>query len=178
MIELLHNIDLLTRRHLDLSTLEVGGIAFGAPASGISRRRVVRADSPIVVRSTNRNGELKSYDSDGRLVTADEILDAALRSDGSLALADRIGCKIRGGAVVGFSIDKALLSPFDGISSYEELLSVLGEPDQVTTHDEPGGPPYLYFNRYWDSQKCVVWDDWDHVVPFANLGDLEGNRRP
>ncbi|WP_406241134.1 hypothetical protein [Streptomyces anulatus] len=46
MIEILDNLDVLYRPHLDLTTIEVGGVALGAPAVGIPRRSIIEAQSP------------------------------------------------------------------------------------------------------------------------------------
>ncbi|MER6023738.1 hypothetical protein, partial [Streptomyces anulatus] len=102
MIEILDNLDVLYRPHLDLTTIEVGGVALGAPAVGIPRRSIIEAQSPLIARY--RGGtDLASeyYDADGRRLTPDEVFDDAARSDGFLYRADKVSYKVRAGAVVG-----------------------------------------------------------------------------
>ncbi|WP_171171746.1 hypothetical protein [Streptomyces sp. I05A-00742] len=51
MIEILDNLDVLSRPHLDLTTVEMGGTALGAPATSIPRRIIIQAQSSVVARS-------------------------------------------------------------------------------------------------------------------------------
>lgn len=177
MIEILENLDVLTRRHLDLAMLTMGTVAFGSPATSIPRNRVVNAAASIVARArSGTNIDPEFYDDDGRRLTLDEVVDHVISSDGLLYLAGKLTYKVRAGIVIGFALYGSHLDHFSGLSSYEQFLSLFGAPDQVTTIDEPGGGPMIYHNRYWDSRKLVAWDEWDRRVSLANLGEFEGNQ--
>ncbi|MFJ6807839.1 hypothetical protein ACIQRK_17700 [Streptomyces anulatus] len=46
MIEVLDDLDVLYQPHLDLTTIEVGGVALGTPGVGVPRESLVEAQSP------------------------------------------------------------------------------------------------------------------------------------
>jgi hypothetical protein len=174
MVELLDEIGLLTRRNLDLTTLEMAGVAYGSPGRSIPRHYIVGAASSIVARARSRAGmEPEYYDRTGRRLTLDEVVDDAVSSDGLVYASGKRTYKIRSGAVVGFAIYGPDLSAFEILSSYEEFLTLFGTPDRVETDDEPGGPPMRYRNYYLASRKCVVWDAWDNRVSLVNLGAFD-----
>ncbi|GGS39902.1 hypothetical protein Snoj_00320 [Streptomyces nojiriensis] len=178
MIEILDNLDVLSRPHLDLTTVEMGGTALGAPATSIPRRIIVQAQSSVVARyrgGTNIDSEY--YDADGRRLTLDEVVDHAAQSDGFLYCADKLTYKIRAGAVVGFAIYGPQLSHFAHLTSYEDLLAVFGTPDRAH-EDEAYGDLMGYDNYYWGAQKRVRWDAWDDRISLINLGAVEGNAGP
>ncbi|SCD34241.1 hypothetical protein GA0115253_1000912 [Streptomyces sp. Termitarium-T10T-6] len=50
MIEILENLDLLSRPDLDLAAVEVNGIALGAPAATVPRERIASGLSPVIAR--------------------------------------------------------------------------------------------------------------------------------
>lgn len=178
MIEILDNLDILSRPHLDLATVGLAGIALGAPAVSVPRRDILQARSSLVARSRSGadiDGEY--YDADGRKLTLDEVVDHAARSDGFLYCADKLTYKVRAGRVVGFAIYGPQLSHFAHLTSYEELLDAFGSPDRVR-EDEAYGDLMGYDNYYWGAQKHVRWDAWDHRVSLINLGSFEGNTGP
>ncbi|MFJ9417827.1 hypothetical protein ACIRPT_27255 [Streptomyces sp. NPDC101227] len=178
MIEILDNLDVLSRAHLDLTTVEMGGIALGEPATSIRRQCITGAQSSVVARyrgGTNIDSEY--YDADGRRLTLDEVVDHAARSDGFLYCADKLTYKVRAGTVVGFTTYGPHLSHFAHLTSYEEFLVAFGRPDRAH-EDEAYGDLMGYDNYYWGAQKCVRWDAWDHRVSLINLGDFEGNAGP
>ena len=178
MIEILDNLDLLSRPHLDLTAVEMDGIALGAPAAGVPRLSVIQAQSSIVARyrgGTDIDSEY--HHADGRRLTLDEVVHHAVRSDGFLYCADKLTYKVRAGTVVGFSIHGPQLSHFARLTSYEELLAAFGRPDRAH-QDEAYGDLMGYDNYYWGAQKLVRWDAWDHRVSLINLGAFEGNTGP
>ncbi|MFH9299091.1 hypothetical protein [Streptomyces sp. NPDC017520] len=178
MIELLDNLDVLYERHLDLTTVEMGGVALGVPAISVPRRSIVRAQSSVVARyrgGTDNDSEY--YDADGRRLTLDEVVDDAARSDGFLYRADKITYKVRAGTVVGCAIYGRHLTHFAHLASYEELLDAFGRPDRAC-EDEAYGDLMGYDNYYWGARKHVRWDAWDDRVSLINLGDFEGNTAP
>ncbi|WP_344438500.1 hypothetical protein [Kitasatospora nipponensis] len=178
MIEILDNLDLLCQSHLDLATVEMGGIALGAPAARVPRPTIVGANSSIVIRYHGGTDiESEYYDGEGRRLTLDEVVDHASRSDGFLYCADKLTYKVRVGKVVGFAICGPHLSHFAHLTSYEEFLAAFGKPDRAreeVTYGELMG----YDNYYWSAQKFVRWDAWDHRVSLINLGAFEGNTGP
>ncbi|MEU9046245.1 MULTISPECIES: hypothetical protein [unclassified Kitasatospora] len=174
MIELLDNLDLLTQRHLDPTTLTLGGVAFGAPASDIPRRRIVDATAPVVARRTSGTDMESAYeDGNGRRLTLDEVVDDAVRSQGFLYAADTLTYRIRSGTVVGFAVYGPHLAHFAALTSYEEFRTAFGTPDRVDTDDEPGGGPMAYWHHYSAPRKCARWDAWDNRVSLVNLGDFD-----
>lgn len=179
MIELLDDLDLLIRHRLDMRGLAMGGVGFGSSASDIPRQTVTEVAASVVARQKIGPGaEMEYYDHDGHRLTFDQVVDHVVRSDGTLHVPDKLSYKIRAGTVVGFAIYGAQLSHFSALSSYEEFLAMFGAPDHVKTFDEPGGGPMSRHNTYWDSRKCLVWDEWDARVTLANLGDYDGNIGP
>ncbi|KOU19120.1 hypothetical protein ADK52_29170 [Streptomyces sp. WM6372] len=178
MIEILDNLDVLSLVYLDLMTVEMRGIALGAPAISVSRQSIIQAQSSVVARyrgGTDIDSEY--HDADGRHLTLDEVVDQAAQSDGFLYCADKLTYKVRAGTVVGFTIYGPHLSHFAHLTSYEEFLDAFGRPDHAH-EDEAYGDLMGYVNHYWGAQKCVRWDAWDHRVSLINLGDFEGNARP
>ncbi|MFF8504168.1 hypothetical protein ACF07L_26460 [Streptomyces anulatus] len=178
MIEILDNLDVLYQPHLDLTTIEVGGVALGAPAVGIPRRSIIEAQSSLIARyrgGTDLGSEY--YDAGGRRLTLDEVVDDAARSDGFLYRADKITYKVRAGAVVGFAVHGPHLSHFAHLASYEEFLAAFGTPDRAR-EDETYGDLMGYDTYYWGARKHVRWDAWDDRVSLINLGAFEGNSGP
>ncbi|MFG2841521.1 hypothetical protein ACGFYE_41860 [Streptomyces zaomyceticus] len=178
MIELLENLDLLSRPILDLASVEVNGIALGAPAATVPRQRIVGGLSSTIARyHGGTNGESEYYDADGRSLTLDEVIDDVVRSDGFLYGTDEINYKVSAGAVVGFAISGPHLSHFTHLTSYEEFLTVFGQPDRIH-ENEVYGDLLSYETYYWGARKHVTWDAGEDRVSFINLGDFEGNSGP
>ncbi|OCC11323.1 hypothetical protein [Streptomyces sp. PTY087I2] len=178
MIEILENLDLLSRPTLDLAGVEVNGIALGAPAASVPRERIVGGLSPVIARYRGGTDiESEYYDADGRSLTLDEVIDDVVRSDGFLYGTDKINYKTCAGAVVGFAISGPHLSHFAHLTSYEEFLSAFGWPDRVH-ENEAYGDLMSYEAYYWGARKHVTWDVWEGRVSFVNLGDFEGNSGP
>ncbi|MET8137042.1 hypothetical protein [Streptomyces sp. NPDC005251] len=178
MIEILDNLDILSRPHLDLTTVEMGGIALGTPATSVPRRSIIQAQSSVVARyggGTNIDSEY--YDAEGRRLTLDEVIGHAAQSDGFLYCADKLTYKVRAGTVVGFAIYGPHLSHFAHLTSYEELLAAFGRPERAH-EDKAYGDLMGYDNYYWGAQKHVKWDAWDHRVSLINMGSFEGNTGP
>ncbi|WP_228182665.1 hypothetical protein [Streptomyces anulatus] len=178
MIEILDNLDVLSRPHLDLTTIEVGGVALGTPGVDVPRESLVEARSNLVARyrgGTDLDSEY--YDAEGRRLTPDEVFDDAARSDGFLYRADKVSYKVRAGAVVGFAVYGPHLSHFAQLASYEEFLAAFGTPDRAR-EDETYGDLMGYDTYYWGARKHVRWDAWDDRVSLINLGAFEGNSGP
>ncbi|MFF9914909.1 hypothetical protein [Streptomyces sp. NPDC013457] len=178
MIEILDNLDVLYEPHLDLTTVEMGGIALGAPANRVPRQSITEAQSSIVARyrgGTDVDSEY--YDADGRRLTLDEVLGHTAESDGFLYCSDKLTYKVRASTVVGFAIYGSHLTHYAHLTSYEELLDAFGRPDRA--HEgEAYGDLMGYDNYYWGAQKRVRWDAWDDRVSLINLGPFEGNTGP
>lgn len=178
MIEILENLDLLSRPNLDLASVEVKGIALGTPAVAIPRQHIVGGLSSVIARYRGgTNIESEYYDADGRSLTLDEVIADIVRSDGFLYGADKINYKVCAGAVVGFTISGRYLSHFAHLTSYEDFLSVFGQPDRIH-ENEACGDLMSYETYYWGARKRVTWDAWEDRVSFINLGDFEGNSGP
>ncbi|MEV8326650.1 hypothetical protein [Kitasatospora sp. NPDC056731] len=178
MIEILDNLHMLSRPHLDLTTVEMDGIALGAAATSVPRRSIIQAQSSVVAQYRGGSDiDSEYYDADGRRLTLDEVVNHAARSDGFLYCADKLTYKVRAGAIVGFTIYGPHLSHFAHLTSYEELLAAFGNPDQAH-EDEAYGDLMGYDNYYWGAQKHVRWDAWDQRVSLINLGAFEGNTGP
>ncbi|MFJ9870260.1 hypothetical protein [Streptomyces sp. NPDC101165] len=178
MIEILDNLDMLSRPRLDLATVEMGGIALGTPAASVPRRSITEAQSSVVARyrgGTDIDSEY--YDRDGRRLTLDEVIDHIAQSGGFLYCADKLTYKVRAGTVVGFAIYGRHLSHFAHLTSYEDFLATFGRPDRAHA-DEAYGDLMGYNNYYWGAQKQVRWDAWDSRVSLINLGDFERNTGP
>ncbi|MFJ5270892.1 hypothetical protein [Streptomyces sp. NPDC088358] len=178
MIEILDNLDTLSRPHLDLTAVRMGGVALGAPAISAPRRSIIEAQSSLVVRyrgGTDIDSEY--YDADGRRPTLDEVVNHAAQSDGYLYCADKLSYKVRAGTVVGFALYGPHLSHFAHLTSYEGLLAAFGTPDRAR-EDEAYGDLMGYDAYYWGAQKHVRWDAWDHRISLINLGAFEGNTGP
>ncbi|MET9879621.1 hypothetical protein ABZZ36_34140 [Actinacidiphila glaucinigra] len=177
MIEILDDLDVLSRPHLDLATVEMGGIALGAAAVDVSRQSIVQARSRVVARYRGGTGiESEYHDAGGRRLTLDEVIDDAVRSDGFLHCADELSYKVHAGTVVGFALG-GHLSHFAHLASYEDFLATFGKPDR-TREDEVYGDLMGYDTYYWGARRHVRWDAWDNRVSLINLGDFEGNTAP
>ncbi|MFD7549985.1 hypothetical protein ACFV0R_02860 [Streptomyces sp. NPDC059578] len=178
MIEILENLDLLSRPNLDLASVEVNGIALGAPAVTVPRQRIVGGLSSAIARYRGGTDIASEYyAADGRSLTLDEVVEDVVRSNGFLYGADKINYKVCAGAVVGFAISGPYLSHFAYLTSYEEFLSVFGQPDRIH-ENEAYGDLLSYETYYWGARKHVRWDAWEDRVSFINLGDFEGNSGP
>ncbi|MFF8535103.1 hypothetical protein ACF07B_24720 [Streptomyces sp. NPDC015532] len=178
MIEILDNLDLLYRPHLDLTTVEMNGIALGEPATSVPRLSIIQAQSSVVARyrgGTDIDSEY--YHADGRRLSLDEVVNHAARSDGFLYCANKVTYKVRAGTVVGFTIYGPHLSHFAHLTSYEDVLAAFGRPDHAH-EDVAYGDLMGYDTYYWGAQKLVRWDAWDHRVSLINLGAFEGNTGP
>ncbi len=178
MIEILDNLDVQYQPHLDLTTVEMGRVALGAPAVSVPRRSIRGAQSSMVARYRGGTSvDSEYYDADGRRLTLDEVIQHTARSEGFLYRADKLTYKVRAGTVVGFAIYGPHLSHFAHLTSHEELLDAFGRPDRVS-EDEAYGDLMGYDNYYWGARKHVRWDAWDDRVSLINLGAFEGNTGP
>ena len=132
MIEILDNLDMLSQPHLDLTTVEMGGVALGASATSVPRRSILQAHSSVVAQYRGGTDiESEYFDADGRRVTLDEVVSHAAESDGFLYCADKLTDKVRAGTIVGFPVYGPHLSHFTRLTSCEEFLAAFGRPDHV-----------------------------------------------
>ncbi len=178
MIEILDNPDMLSWPRLNLTTIEMGGIALGASGTSVPRRRIVEAQAAVVARyHGGADIDREYYAADGRPLTLDEVVDHAARSDGFLYCTDKLTYKVRAGTVVGFAIYGPHLGHFAHLTSYDEFLAAFGRPDR-TREDKAYGDLMGYDNYYWAAHKYVRWDALDHRVSLINLGDFEHNTGP
>ncbi|MFH7594509.1 hypothetical protein WDV06_05305 [Streptomyces racemochromogenes] len=178
MMEILEDLDVLMRPHLDLPTLRMGGIALGAPADGVPRHRIVEAQASVVARYRGGDDiDSEYHDADGRPLTLDEVIDHTVRSDGFLYCAGELTYKVRAGLVVGFAIYGPRLSHFAHVTSYEELLAAFGTPDLVR-EESAYGDLMGYDLYYWGARKHVKWDASGNRVSLINVGDFKGNAGP
>lgn len=177
VIEILKNLDLLSRPNLDLASVEVNGIALGVPVPVVPRQRMVGGPSPVIARYCGgTNIESEYYDADGRSLTLDEVIEDVVRSDGFLYGADNLNCKVCAGTVVGFAISGPYLSHFAHLTSYEEFLTVFGQPDRIH-ENEAYGDLMSYETYYWGARKHVTRDAWE-LGELCQPGRLRGEQRP
>ncbi|MER7708920.1 hypothetical protein ABTX81_39340 [Kitasatospora sp. NPDC097605] len=172
MIEILDNLDVLTRQRVDLATVTVGGVALGAPGEAVRHREIVEAHSAVVARYRGGSGVVgEYYDADGRQLTLDEVVGHVVRSDGSLHCADGVGYSIRGGVVDSFGIGDSYLSHFARLTSYDAFLEAFGTPDRVT-EDVAFGDLLNRYAYYQGGQKRILWDAFNDRVSWISLGSL------
>jgi hypothetical protein len=187
MIEILDRLDILAQPDLDLRTLSLAGVPYGAKAAdAIARHRITGVSfSPIVHRSVaGDNIDSEYYGSDGRRLAFDEVIDSVIGADGAVHFTDKIGYKISAGAVVGFALygsDRGTLAHFGYLRSYVDFLAAFGTPDRVE-ESRAFGDLLGFYNYYWSSRKVVYWQSWDedgrgHLTSIA-LGDYEGTGSP
>jgi hypothetical protein len=182
MIEILDNLRLLSRPHLDPRTLSLAGVPYGAKASdAIDRHKIIEVGSPIVQRMVTPSGAAPEfYDREGRRLSFAELIDNVFEGDGSLHFADRTSYKVAGGRVVGFALygaEGGYLSEFSFLGSYGDFLELFGPPDLVEENID-FGELMGYRNFYWYSSKQAYWDSWDEQLTLVNLGAFDGNNRP
>ncbi|GAB3710627.1 hypothetical protein GCM10027598_16170 [Amycolatopsis oliviviridis] len=182
MIEILDDLDVLTRPDVDPHDLSLGGVRFGSKAADtVARDRVIEVTlSPIVHR--RRGGtdlESEYYGENGDRLSLETVVDNAVGGEGIVHFAGKFSCKIIEGTVIGFAMyggERGLLAHFGYLRSREEFLEVFGTPDLVEESIDCGElMGYRHFYRA--SEKQVFWDSWDDRVGWLNLGDFEGNTR-
>lgn len=174
--EILSNLEVLRSPVLDLETLLLDGVAFGANTSGFPRHKITQVSfSPLVHGSrSGTNIEAEYWGADGKRLSLDEVIDSVINSDGMLHFRDKFSFKIASGKVVGFSLYGDQLRHFDYLKSYEDLLRAFQKPDRVRTN-ESHGELMGYDNFYYGARKCVSWSSFDDQVFMINLGDYPGN---
>jgi hypothetical protein len=176
MIEILSDLDILTRPVLDLSVLQLDGVPFGSDTRSFPRGKITDVTfSPIVHRYRAGTGvETEYFDAFGRALSLDEVIDSVINSNGMLHFKDKISFKIVDGRVRGFAIFGDQLRHFDYIKSYDDCLAAFGPPSR-TQMNEAYGDLMGYDIYYFGSKKHVGWDSFDNRVSLINLGDYEGN---
>lgn len=161
MIEILDQLDVLARPELDLSTLSLGGVRFGAPASAVPRDRIAHV--------TVADG---SYGAVCRREAGDPI------TDGVVHLVDKTSFKVTQGIVVGFTLyGEDHLAHFAAIDSYEDFLVRFGTPDRIEK-SEAFGALRGYRNYYWRSAKQAYWVNGSARLALLSLGRYAGNGGP
>ena len=176
MREILTDLDLLTEGTLDLPSLQLDGVAFGADTAQFPRHKITEiTHSPIVARS--RSGidiEPEYFDRAGRRLSLDEVIDSVINSSGMVHFATYISFKIREGRIVGFALYGAQLRHFDNLTTYADFCRSFGAADRVVP-DEAYGDLMGYHHYYFGSRKCVAWSEFDRRVSLVNLGEYKGN---
>lgn len=184
MIEILDDLGVLAQRDLDLATLSLAGVPFGANAAeAVPRQRISDVTgSPIVQRSVaGTDIDSEHYGVDGRRLPLDEVIDSVIEAVGMVHLTGNLGYKIVGGSVVGFALygaDRGHLAHFGFLRSYEQFLAEFGAPDRAE-ESRIYGDLMGYHSYYWHSRKHVYWDAWEEDgsghLSSVSLGDYEGN---
>ena len=133
MREILADIDLLKEATLDLCVLQLDGVAFGVSTAQFPRHKITEITySPIVARSrSGTNIDPEYFDSSGRRLSLEEVIDSVIDSAGILHLASKISFKIRAGHIVGFALYGAHLRHFDYLKTYEDFCRAFGVADRV-----------------------------------------------
>ena len=179
MLELLADLDLLREAALDLTSLQMDGVAFAASTAQLPRNKITEVNfSPIVVRSrSGTNIKPEYFDSAGRQLSMDEVIDSVIDSAGIVHFASKISFKIRAGRVVGFALYGDHLRHFDGLKTYEEFGRAFGVADRIV-ENKAYGDLMGYDHYYFRSRKHVAWSEFDSHVSLINLGDYDGNDGP
>jgi hypothetical protein len=175
-IEILSNLEILRTPILDLETLQLDGVAFGADTRAFPRHKIAEVSfSPLVHGSrSGTNIEAEYFDADGKRLSKEVVIDSVINANGMFHFKDKFGFKIADGKVVGFSLYGDQLRHFDYLKSQEDLLRAFGKPDRTRTN-EAYGDLMGYDNFYYGSRKCVSWSSFDEHISLINLGDYPGN---
>jgi hypothetical protein len=176
MIEILSDLEILTKPVLDLDTLQLDGVPFGSDTRSFPRGKITDVTfSPIVRRYQAGTGvETGYFDEHGRALSLDEVIDSVINTGGMIHFGNKISFKIIDGKIRGFALYGDHLRHFDYIKSYEDCLAAFGPPSR-TQANEAYGDLMGYDIYYYGSQKHVGWDSVDNCVSLINLGDYEGN---
>lgn len=170
-IEILDNLDVLTKPSIDLTLLSLDGVQFGSHVSVFPRHKIITLTLAKIV-ALNAGGQ--DYDSTGRLLTRNEVIDSVFCDGGIAHLESELSYKIANGHVVGFAIYGDQLKHFNYIKTYEQCVQCFGKPDLVRK-DEAYGDLMGYYNYYYKSQKCVHWDSLINRIYMINIGNYKGN---
>ncbi|WP_031073101.1 hypothetical protein [Streptomyces sp. NRRL WC-3742] len=173
MIEILTDMGLLTQPLIDLETVQMAGVALGAPATGVPIHRIVSAQFPTVARHWDGIGlDGEYFDSDNRPMTLEDVVAATTEADGFLHCGDQLAYKVQTGRVVGFAISGSHLSHFAHLTTYDQMLAAFGQPDRIR---EAGayGDLVTYGNYYRAARKQVRWNELERRVDLINLGAFE-----
>ena len=165
MIEILDQLDILARPELDLSTLSLAGVHFGARAAdAIPRDRVTQVTPANAIPYYGAVGQRP--DGDAEIV------------DGTVHFAGQLSFKVAGGLVVGFTLyGEAQLDHFREIATYEDFLVRFGTPDRIEKREAFGD--LLGYRNYYDrSRKQVYWDHKAGRLAQISLGAYEGTFPP
>ncbi|MBE1573913.1 hypothetical protein ACFORH_16275 [Amycolatopsis roodepoortensis] len=177
MIEILDDLDVLTRPDLDPRGLSLAGARLGSKAADtVARGSVIEVTlSPIVHRAIAGSGrETEYYGADGEPLSREKVVENAVETEGVVHFPGKFSYRIVGGTVVGFAMyggERGLLAHFGYLRSRDDFLDVFGTPDLVEESFDCG-ELMGYRHHYRASEKKVFWDSWNDHVGSLNLGDF------
>ncbi|KFU76418.1 hypothetical protein SAMN04489729_8335 [Amycolatopsis lurida] len=178
MIEILDDLDVLTRPDVDPRELSLAGACYGSKAADtVARDSVIEVTlSPIVHRSIGGSGRATEYyGADGELLSREEVVENAVETEGIVHFSGKFSYRIVGGTVSGFAFyggERGLLAHFGHLRSRDEFLDLFGTPDLVEESVDCG-ELMGYRHRYRTAGKQVFWDSWDDRVSWLNIGDFD-----
>lgn len=173
--ELLENPYLLLEPTLDLSTLQIEQIPYGANGIVIPRHRIVNVGgSSIVHRYGGMTGAPTFFDKDEQQLAMADVIESVVLGRGMIYLDSKISFKLMEGKVVGFAMYGPLLDYFSYLTTYADFCAAFGAPDRMKT-TEAYGDLMGYSHYYFGSRKCVYWDEVDSRVSLINVGAYPGN---
>lgn len=177
MIEILDDLDVLTRPDVDPRTLSLAGARLGSDAAvTVARDSVIEVTlSPIVHRVIAGSGrETEYYGADGAPLSREVVVESVVEGEGIVHFPGKFSYRIVGGVVVGFAMyggERGLLAHFGYLRSRDEFLDAFGTPDLVEESFDCG-ELMGYRHRYLAAGKQVFWDSWDERVGSLNIGDF------
>jgi len=176
VIELSSNLDVLTRPTLDLSTLTLAGVAFGAPGRSIAYERIVEVALSPIVFSWRWGTDIGStyFDANGAEIPQEKVIDSVIDAEGIVHFAGGMSLKLGAGRVVGFALHGRAMEHFGVLESFEDVVAMFGTPDR--SREEHGYGELMGHSLYYaGSRKLVEWDAIGHGISLINLGDWPRN---
>lgn len=177
MIEILDDLDVLTRRDAGSRGLSLAGARCGSKAvDTVARDSVIEVTlSPIVHRVIAGSGrETEYFGANGEPLSREEVVESVLETEGIVHFSGKFSHRIVGGTVVGFAMyggERGLLAHFGYLRSRDEFLDVFGTPDLVEESFDCG-ELMGYRHHYRAAEKLIFWDSWDEHVGWLNVGDF------
>ncbi len=175
---ILENWEILTTPVLELQSLMLAGVRFGASTVDFPRTEITEVTLCPIVFSSRSGTDIESeyFDSQGCKLPLEEVIDSVLADGGIVHFKDKLSFKIVGGRIAGFAIYGPRLNHFSSVNSYEECVRRFGHPDHEVVNEEYGDL-MGYDLYYYGARKHVSWDSFDQRVSLINLGDYDGNNR-
>ncbi|WP_340688348.1 hypothetical protein LCL61_20580 [Amycolatopsis coloradensis] len=178
MIEILDDLDVLTRPDVDPRGLSLAGVRYGAKAADtVARDSVIEVTlSPIVHRVIAGSGRATEYyGAEGEPLSREEVVESVVETEGIVHFSGKFSCRIVDGMVSGFALygaGRGLLAHFGYLRSRDEFLEVFGTPD-LAEESFDCGELMGYRHRYRAAEKQVFWDSWDEHVGWLNIGEFD-----